>query len=65
MSITYFATDKHGHTYSRHSAGHTVPRYFWVNISRPAGSTDRGHQVRRDLFGQERAEGEPVHATSV
>jgi len=38
---TYFATDKHGHTYSRHSAGHTVPRYFWVNIARPAGSTDR------------------------
>jgi SprT-like family len=39
MSMTYFATDKHGHTYSRHSAGHLKPRYFWAAIFRPEGTT--------------------------
>jgi len=39
MSITYFATDSHGHTYSRHSASHLEPRYFSAIIYRPDGTT--------------------------
>jgi len=35
--ITYFCTDKHGHTYNRFSARHCEPLYHWAALRHVEG----------------------------
>jgi len=64
MSITYFCTDSHGHTYLRHSAGHSKQSYFTAAISRKAGGGDGPVAKANVTYSKGQARGETYRGWS-